>query len=124
MNLGTSDDKPTAWLEVADGFVIQVFCRNHSFDHLTDTRRIESLESEGWEHLLSNTQIIAKWHLFFQGFLLFLQGDPVIVLHGDHNRVNSLRNHSSILLLIMYRHLKYKNRIRSIDPQSKTGRIF
>lgn len=33
-NLGSSDDEATARLEVVDGFVVQIFSRNHSFDHL------------------------------------------------------------------------------------------
>lgn len=46
-----------------------------------------------------------KLYLLFEDPLLLLQRDAVIVLDRDHNGVNSLRDHSSVLLVVMYRHL-------------------
>lgn len=46
-----------------------------------------------------------KPYLLLEHPLLFFQRDEVIMLDRDHNGVNSLRDHSSILLIIMDCHL-------------------
>lgn len=50
--------------------------------------------------------IFVRLYLLPEDLLLLLQSDVVIMLHRDHDSVDSLRDHSSILLLIMYSHLK------------------
>ena len=49
--------------------------------------------------------MFVKLYLLFEDPLLFLQRDAVIVLDRDHNGVNSLGDHSSVLLVVMNRHL-------------------
>lgn len=44
-------------------------------------------------------------YLLLEHPLLLLQRDAVIMLDGDHNGVNSLGDHSSVLLIIMHCHL-------------------
>lgn len=46
-----------------------------------------------------------RLYLLLQDRLLFLQRDAVIVLDRDHDGVNSLGDHGSVLLVIMYCHL-------------------
>ena len=46
-----------------------------------------------------------RLYLLLEDLLLFRQSNEIIVLDGDYDGVNSLGDHSSVLLVIMYRHL-------------------
>lgn len=52
--------------------------------------------------------------LLLEDPLLFLQRDEVIMLDRDYDGVNSLGDHSSVLLVIMYRHLWDSQEIKKL----------
>lgn len=76
-HLRPSDDKAPTRLQMVDGLVVDIFGRHHSFDDL----------------LLQNT-------------LLLLQRNVVVMLDGDDHCVDTQRNHSAILLLVVHSDLK------------------
>jgi len=47
-----------------------------------------------------------RLYLLLEDSLLLLQSDVLIMLDRDHDGVNSLGDHGSVLLFIMHRHLR------------------
>lgn len=65
-------------------------------------------------------EISAKSHstvlyLLLEHPLLFLEGNAIVVLDGDHDGVNPLRDHGSVFLVVMHSHLRHRRsqRIKS-----------
>lgn len=54
-----------------------------------------------------------RLYLLLEHPLLLLQRDAVIVLDRDHDGVDSLGDHSSVLLVIMYCHLWDRQDVKS-----------
>lgn len=57
-------------------------------------------------------------YLLLEHLLLLLQGDVIIMLDGDHDGVDSLGDHRSLLLLIMHSHLWGKG-IRRLNAKNR-----
>lgn len=51
-------------------------------------------------------------YLLLQDPLLLLQRNALVVLDRNNDGVDSFRHHSSILLVIMYRHLWDKHKVK------------
>lgn len=58
-------------------------------------------------------------YLLLEHLLLLLQGDVIIMLDRDHDGVDSLGDHRSLLLLIMHSHLWRKGSPK-LNAQMKT----
>lgn len=121
-HLGASDDKAAARLEVVNGLVVQILGRNHGFDHLMAAPK--TTNSKFWRHGLSVSLLSSRSltiYLLLEHRLLFLQGNVVVVLDGDHDGVNSLGDHGTVLLVVMHRHLRH-GRSQTVTWDSRIGR--